>query len=87
MFLLERKMMTPTTKIVSDKKEKISLAEAQQIVGGYVELVRCPKGKLLVDEEGLLKGLPLNVEASRLAGQHIVGNAIYFASGCGRNWG
>jgi len=31
MFLSERKMMTPTTKIVSDKKEKISLAEAQQL--------------------------------------------------------
>jgi len=87
MFLLERKMMTPITKIVSDKKEKISLDEAQKIVGGYVQLLSLPNGKLLVDEEGLLKNLPINAEASMLANQRIVGNAIFFAKGCGRNWG
>ena len=86
---MENKTMTETIlKVIEDKKEKINLEKAQEIIGGYVEVVRLPKGqgKLLVDEEGLLKRLPLNREASILAKQLIVGNAIYFASGCGRNW-
>ena len=86
---MENKTMTETIlKVIEDKKEKIDLEKAQEIIGGYVEVVRLPKGqgKLLVDEEGLLKRLPLNREASILAKQLIVGNAIYFAPGCGRNW-
>jgi hypothetical protein len=81
-------MQEAILKVVEDKKEKIDLREAQEIIGGYVEVVRLPKGlgKLLVDEEGLLKGLPLNIGASLIAGRTIMGNAIYFASGCGRNW-
>jgi len=73
---------------ITDKKVKISLSDAQATVGGYVQVVRCPDGtKLLVNEEGRLYRLPLNEEATKLAGQPIVGNAIHFAKGCGRNFG
>ena len=81
-------MLSTTIKRVTDKKEKISLESAQNTVGGYVERVRCPDGTvLLVNEEGRLNGLPVNEEASALAGQMIVGNVIHFAKGCGRSWG
>lgn len=54
-----------------------TLREAQAIVDGYVELVQLASGdQLLVNEEGLLRGLPLNEKASALAGRYIVGNAI-----------
>ena len=73
---------------ITDKKVKISLSDAQATVGGLVQVVRCPDGsKLLVNEEGLWQRLPFNQEATELAGQLIVGNAIHFAKGCGRSWG
>lgn len=56
-----------------------TLEEAQGIVGGYVELVRSPtrpEWQILVNEEGLLKDLPFNEEATELCGTGIVGNAI-----------
>jgi len=81
-------MLSTNIKKVTDKKEEISLESAQEIVGGYVERVRCPDGSiLLVNEEGLLYGLPVNEEASAIAGRMIVGNVIHFAKGCGRSWG
>lgn len=44
-----------------------SLKEVQAIVGGYVELVQLWDGRImLINEEGKLDGLPLNVEATRL---------------------
>lgn len=43
------------------------LKEAQTIVGGRVELVHLFDGRImLINEEGKLEGLPLNVEATRL---------------------
>lgn len=53
------------------------LREVQKLVGGYVEVVYLRDGRImLVDEEGLLKQLPLNRAASRMAGRPIVGNAV-----------
>jgi hypothetical protein len=53
------------------------LEEAQSFVGGLVELVRLPGNvQMLVNEEGLIYGLPLNRAASQIAGQPIVGNAL-----------
>ena len=52
-----------------------SLRELQAIVGGFVELVRLDhEWMLVVNEEGLLLGNPLNTTASYLAGQEIVGD-------------
>lgn len=60
-------------------EDKPSLPDAQGIVGGYVELVRPahnPHIQLLVNEDGRIFDLPVNHEASRLAGCKIVGRAI-----------
>jgi hypothetical protein len=57
---------------------KPTLGEAQAIVGGYVEVVKCRDVELgtvvqmLVDEEGHLKRLPVNEEATN----HFYGNLI-----------
>ena len=56
-----------------------TLEEAQEIVGGYVEMVHSPNNpeiQILVNEEGLLTGLPFNKEATELCGTGIVGNAV-----------
>ena len=59
------------------KGKKFSLAELQAFVDGYIELVRLGPGQLMfVNEEGRLKGLPLNLQASLIAGQTIVGDVI-----------
>ncbi len=59
--------------------QKPSLEEAQGLVGGLVEMVRSPTHQdwqILVNEEGLLDGLPFNEEATKICGTGIVGPAI-----------
>ena len=56
-----------------------TLSEAQELVGGLVELVHSPEHKdwqILVNEEGLLHGLPFNEEATKLCGTGSVGDAV-----------
>lgn len=56
-----------------------SLEEAQELVGGLVQMVRSPTKQdwqILVNEEGLLEGLPFNDEATKICGTGIVGPAI-----------
>ena len=54
-------------KIIDNEKNTPTLKEAQDFVGGYVECIGWPNGDLLiVNEEGKLKGLPLNPEATTL---------------------
>lgn len=56
-------MNAPTITELSDKPP--TLKEAQAIVGGYVQLLNLEDdSQLLVDEEGRLKGSPLNEAAS-----------------------
>ena len=51
----------------SDPKEGFSLEELQGIVGGYIDIVPLwPGWVMVVNDEGLLKDLPLNVVASML---------------------
>lgn len=58
-----------------------TLEEAQRIVGGYVTLIHLRDGtQMLVDEEGLVKGLPPNIHASRMAGQLVVGPVLILAA-------
>lgn len=53
------------------------LQELQEIVGGYIECVYInDKIQMVVNEEGKITGLPLNVAASSLAGQCIVGDVL-----------
>jgi len=51
--------------------------EIHAIVGGYFEIVRLDsRNIMLVDEEGLLKGKPVNTGASLISGQNIVGDVL-----------
>lgn len=56
-----------------------TLEELQEIVGGYIEIVPFGMNLLVVNEEGKLLGLPVNVGAtSMMSGRDtIVGNALY----------
>ena len=56
-----------------------TLEEAQRIVGGLVQLVLSPEHEdwqILVNEEGLLKELPYNEEATKMCSTGIVGPAV-----------
>lgn len=63
------------TKVISDTSP--TLEECQEFVGGLVELVTLMDGsQMLVNEEGLIQGLPHNQQASQMAMREIVGNAL-----------
>jgi len=62
------------TKIITTRSP--SLKEAQNAVGGLVQMLTVQDGQLLVNEEGLILRLPSNPTASQMAGQPIVGNAL-----------
>lgn len=69
-------MNEPTLEKITDKPP--SLEELQGKVGGFAELLNLPDGgQLLFDEDGLMKKLPPNRDASRLAMTPIVGNAVH----------
>ena len=54
-------------KIITDSKDEPNLKEAQEFVGGMVEGITFPNGDyLIINEEGKLMNLPLNVEATKL---------------------
>lgn len=58
-------------------KDKCTIKKAQELVDGYVELITLVDGRqMLMNEEGIHKGMPLNMEASDIAQRHIVGNVI-----------
>jgi hypothetical protein len=63
------------------RKKKFTLEELQKFVGGYIEALvipRTPDGDLMiVNEEGKLKHLPVNVAASGLyLRDSIVGDVV-----------
>ena len=58
---------TAKLQIIKDSKHEPDLKSAQEFVGGYVEGIQFPNGDyLIVNEEGKLKNLPLNEEATKL---------------------
>lgn len=64
----------------------VSLEQAQSLVGGYVERVPAPLEvgqQMLVNEEGLMHGLPFNMVASLMTKMNIVGNALIVETGEG----
>jgi len=66
-------------KIILETVGILTLTEAWAIVGGWLRaagLAHDAPGFLLVDEDGIMKGLPHNPGASALAGQPILGPAI-----------
>ena len=65
-----------TTEEITD----LSLKGMQEAVGGYIEMVSTPNGKvLIVDEEGKLKNKEVNLKATTIYGNPndvIVGDCI-----------
>jgi len=66
---------------------EMDLKQMQEVVGGYIEYTRpvLPHRKLVVNEEGLLRGLPLNPEATAMyyavgGGSPIVGHVLLVKS-------
>ena len=58
-------------KLITDKKDEPDYKAVSKFVGGMVECVTFPNGDLLLlNEEGKLMGLPLNVEATALWRTH-----------------
>ena len=54
-------------KIIKDSKDEPNLKEAQEFVGCYVEGITFPNGDyLIINEEGKLRNLPLNSEATMM---------------------
>lgn len=69
------------------RMEKMGLKHFNSVVGGFIEYVRCPMFPdyvMIVNEEGLLKGLPENLLASALAVGRIVGPAILMPAALAR---
>lgn len=67
-----RKEITP------ENGKTFNLREIQTAVGGCFEFIGIQGGAeiMLLNDEGRLRGLPLNEWASELAGQQIVGDVI-----------
>ena len=54
-------------KVIDDVKDEPDLKAAQEFVGGMVEGITFPNGDyMIINEEGKLINLPLNVEATAL---------------------
>lgn len=73
---------------IENCSEKMNLAQLQAFVGGYIEMVPSilPHRSLVVNEEGLIRELPHNVNASALVNpstmvlDFIRGNALLVKS-------
>ena len=53
--------------VIDDVKNEPTLKSAQDFVGGYVQGITFPNGDyLIINEEGKLRNLPLNPEATAL---------------------
>ena len=77
-------------KLITIEDEQPSLEKAQELVGGLVELISLTSGdQLLINEEGLLKDLPVNDHATYIASHQsyvmmhdgIRGNAVLLKGG------
>lgn len=54
-----------------------TLTDLQKAVGGYIEIVYLPQGRIMVvDEEGLCKNKPKNNKASGIVGGNICGDVV-----------
>ncbi len=70
------------TRVISEKSESPTLDEAQAFVGGHLTMAPILNNpghdpiQLLVDEDGISKKLPKNLNASLTAGHELLGNAL-----------
>jgi len=50
-----------------EREEPFTLNELQKIINGYIEIIKMHDGRIMVvDEEGLIKKLPYNEEATSM---------------------
>lgn len=66
---------------VTPKGDKFTLGELQFLVGGYVELLPAKGAKVFADEDGRMKRLPTNIEASLKLGYPVVGDILFLKAG------
>ena len=70
-------IITTEFKVIEDKNDEPTLEDAQAFVEGWVEPVWLSNGDLLlINEESVMRGLPVNEIASVIARQPILGNAM-----------
>jgi len=78
-------LRTDGTVIVKPNVEQPSLKELQNLVDGYIERVPCTykskKEVMIINEEGRLKSLPVNMYASDYYNGVIVGDAVILQGG------
>lgn len=61
------------TEVSPKNGKKFTLEELQEIVGGYIEQLMLPTGRsLIVNEDGRLYHLPVNMQATHLYGYEIL---------------
>jgi len=72
----ERQIAYSKTDEVELVNNKDRLKALQSLVGGYIELVVHNNKHYLVDEEGLLKGFPINLWALQELGLQLFGNVL-----------
>ena len=78
---------TTPIEVMPKNGKKFVLAEMQEYVGGYIEIIRLPSGNIMVmDEEGKLKEKEINKTATFYAedviqrGDYIAGDALIIPS-------
>ena len=74
---INKKKKRMNLKVLQTKEEQPTLQEAQEFVGGLVQLIPIEnEGQMLINEEGIMHELEVNYDASFIAGQVILGPAI-----------
>ena len=75
-------------KQVFPEHDTFTLTELQLLVGGMIELVGLPDGKdMYINEEGKIKGLPYNDQATKIAEESLMVNDVIVGPAvvCSRN--
>jgi Domain of unknown function (DUF3846) len=67
-------VVTPEGRAIQDDREP-TLEVLQELIKGYIEVV--PKVHALCDEEGSLKGSPINKTASNWVGMALCGTVVF----------
>ncbi len=81
--LLIRADSTAAIPVLPDGR-KFTIEEVQKIVGGHVAVIRLPHNiKMMVNEDGIPLLLPLNLFASQMANQKVVGDVLVVPKGMG----
>jgi hypothetical protein len=63
------------------KGKKVTLAQLQEAVGGYIEAIPGTRGRAYANEEGLLRNLPPNGAASYRFNMRLVGDVVELETG------